>query len=685
MATSTVVGTCHHDCPDSCGWIATTENGVLVGLRGNPDHPYSAGELCPKVNRYIHRVNSEDRILTPLVRTGVKGSGEFRSSTWEEAIELVVKGTNAAAAEFGAESILPWQSAGTQGVIQESSLDRALFAKLASSRQVGNICGTTAGAGMALTYGDSHGADPLQVEHAKLVILWGTNTKLTNRHLWPYVERARKQGAKLIAIDPMRTITADAADQHIQPLPGTDVALMLGMMHVLIAEDLIDHEYVAQHADGFDDLARHVADLTPEWAAQQCGLSADEVRSLAVDYGTAQPAFIRTLIGSEHHQGGAMIYRTLACLPILTGSWRHIGGGVARSCGSVQEIDDVLTDVFDHPELADGANRRGLPQPQLGRSLTQLTDPPVKVLFVWGGNPLISMPNAGAVRRGLERDDLFTVVSEQFLTDTARYADVIFPAATQTENLDIVPSWGHLWLGWNEPATVPRGDAVPNTELWRRLATGFGFDDPELHYSDEELVDMALAPHVDRTELRTNGFVRISGTEPHMPYAEGGFATENGKAQLSNPAMELFDLPALPTYLVPSESTAAGATDEYPLQLLTPKKQLRFLNSTYSGLPGHGDREKGPFIELDPADANDRGLVEGNRARVFNDRGALELEIVLSDRLRPGLVSVPWGWWANAYGLDGSVVNDLTNDGDTDWGGGAAYGDTLVQVVALHP
>ncbi|NNC78631.1 MAG: molybdopterin-dependent oxidoreductase [Acidimicrobiales bacterium] len=676
---TTVLGTCHHDCPDTCGWIATAEDGVLIEVKGNPDHPYSDGQLCPKINRLVHRVNSDDRILTPLIRSGPKGTGQFRESSWEEALNLVVERTNAARAEFGGETILPWNSAGTQGHIQESSLDRALFTKLGSSRQTGSICGVATGAGMAMTYGGVHGADPLNVEHSDFVILWATNTKLTNRHLWPYVQKARERGAPIVVIDSMRTMTADAADIFIQPLPGTDVALMLAVMHVLIAENLIDHEYVNSHADGFGELAESVAEKTPEWGETQCGVAAEEIRQLARAYGGASAPFIRTLIGAEHHESGAMFYRTIACLPVLTGAWRHLGGGVARSCGSLQYVDDVSSSVFDHPHLGDGSPRRGLPQPQLGRSLTTLDDPPVSVLFVWGGNPLNSLPNAAATRRGLERDDLFTVVSEQMMTDTARYADVVFPAATQTENLDIVPSWGHLWLGYNEPATAPRGEAVANTELWRRLSRAFGFTEPELFLSDEELIDAALAPHVDRDALRRDGFVRISGTTDHLPYADGGFGTHNGKAQLANPLMETMGLPSLPTFYTPTESMG-NATAAYPLHLLTPKKQLRFLNTTYSGSAGHVDRERGPFLEMDAADAETRGLQAGDMARVFNDRGELELEVAITDRLRPGLVSVPWGFWAANYGSTGAVVNDLTNDGDTDWGGGAAYGDTLVDV-----
>lgn len=683
MTTIEVLGTCHHDCPDSCGWVATATDGVVTKVKGNPDHPYSAGELCPKINRLVSRVNSDDRILTPLIRAGEKGAGEFRVASWDEALALVVDRVRAAVDEFGGEAVYPWFSAGNQGLIQRSSVDRALFSKLGSSVQTGSVCGATMSAGVSSTYGRGFAADPLNLVHAELVVLWGTNTRLTNRHLWPYVEQARDRGAKVVVIDPLKTITADSADQHIQPLPGTDVALMLAVMHVLVAEDLVDLDYVGSHAEGYDELVAHVRDMTPEWAADQCGLDAAVIREFARAYGRAKPAFIRTLIGPEHHERGAMFYRTVSCLPVLTGSWRELGGGMAHSLSAWPGRRDLDDSVFDYEHLADGAPRRGLTQAQLGEWLTELNDPPVKALFAWNGNPLASMPNSAVTRRGLERDDLFTVVSEQFMTDTARYADVIFPAATQVENLDVVPSWGHLWLGWNEPATAPRGEAVANTELFRRLGTAFGFTESIFSTSDEDLIHMALGDHVDREELRSQGFVRVGETEDLMPYANGGFNTVSGRALLVNNELAAIDQPTLPTYIAANEGPGSGAAQAFPLVLATPKKQLRFLNTTYSGDPGHRDKEKGPFLELDEIDAAARGLADGDMARVFNDRAELRLEVRLSDRLRPGLASVPWGFWADAYDNDGLLVNDLTNDALTDWGGGAAYGDTLVEVATI--
>ncbi len=678
MATLQVLGTCHHDCPDSCGWIATAEDGALTRIRGNPEHPYSTGELCPKVNRFVHRVNDPDRLLTPLVRRGAKGDGSFRPASWDEALAIVADRLGEVRAKLGGEAILPWWSAGTQGMIQENSISRAFFAHLGSSRQTGSICGQAAAHGMAATYGAPLGADACALEHAELVILWGTNTRLTNRHLWPVVERARARGARLVVIDPIRTITADAADLFIQPLPGTDVALVLAMIQVILDEGLIDRDYVDRYATGFEELAAHVADSTPEWAAEQCGVDADTIRELARDYGRAEPAMIRCLIGAEHHDNGAMFFQAVSCLPVLTGSWRQQGGGVARSVGSWAELHDVNLAVFDEPGNRLGLSRRGLGQPQLGRHLTDTElEPPIAALVVWNGNPLVSMPRSGRIRAGLARDDLFTVVSEQFMTDTARYADVVLPATTQAEHLDVVPAWGHLWLGWNEPAIAPRGEAVPNTELFRRLARACGIDDPIFAATDAELIDMALGPAVDRDELRQRGFVRVSGTTDLMPYAEGGFHTPSGRAQLAGPVGD-DGAPMLPSFVTPREGAGRATADE--LVLVTPKRHVRFLNTSYSGLAGHAEREQPPALEMDAADAGDRGLADGDHAEVFNERGRLRLPVRISDRLRPGVVAVPWGWWSTEYGNDGLVVNDLTNDAATDRGGGAAYGDTLVRV-----
>ncbi len=684
-ATRIVLGTCHHDCPDSCGWEVSVENGVAVKLRGNSEHPFSQGELCPKVNRFLERVYSPDRILYPLARNGPKGSGEFRQISWDEALALVAERIHSVIDNFGGEAVMPWGSAGTQGLIQMNSLDRRFFAKIGSSRQVDSLCGATAKVGASLTLGSPLSSDPMDIEFSQLILLWGTNTRLANRHLWPFIEKARARGAKVVVIDPIRTMTAESADVFVQPLPGTDVALMLAMMHILIRDDLVDHDYLEKYTDGFDELSVQVTEWTPLRAAQVCGISVDDIESLARDYGTIRPSFIRTLIGAEHRQHGAMFFRTLSCLPMLVGAWREKGGGFARSVGSYAAVN-VDDSVFTVDSLSAGRERRPLSMNEIGQVLNdENLDPAVKALFVYNGNPLVTAPNAELIRQGLEREDLFTVVSEQFMTDTARYADVIFPACTQIEQVDVVPAWGHLYLGWNEKAIEPLGESVPNTELWRRLALAMGFSEPELFEDDESLIASALHD-VDLDQLRTTGFVRLSLPEDLLPYAQGGFATASGKAALINHSLPAVGMPALPTYEVGDEMQGGiNSQDMYPLSLMSPKTHVRFLNSSYSHLAHHCDAEGEMYCELDLSDAASRGIQDGDQVRVFNERGSLDVVAQVKSsggRVRSGLVLVPFGW-VGTRTKDMKTVNALTNDQAADFGGGVAFYDTMVQVEKI--
>ena len=675
-ATTTVHGVCHHDCPDSCGWSVTVQGGVAVKLRGNPEHPFSQGELCPKVNRYLDRVYSPDRILHPLRRTGPKGSGEFEQVTWDAALADIGARLTAIVAEHGGEAVLPYSSAGNQSVLALGGISARLFNLLGATRLVAALCGPTVGAGVSMTNGTGLCANPTDLEHSRLILIWGTNTKLTNRHLWPTIEAARSRGARLVVIDPLRTITAAEADWFLQPRPGTDVALMLAMMHVIIRDGLHDADYVEQHTFGFDELAIHVKDCTPQWAAAETGLAAADIEQLATEYATTRPAAIRTLIGAEHHEQGAMLYRTMACLPALTGAWRDLGGGLFRSVGSWQ---DQLVDwgALARPDLAPATPTRELNMSRLGEALLD-TDPPVRAMIVWGANPMVTVPNVEAIRRGMERDDLFTVVHEQFLTDTARYADYVLPAATQIESVDVTTAWGHLWLGWNEPAIEPPGEAVSNAEFFRRLAAAMGLDEPSLYDDDMTLLHQAL-PSVDLAALRRDRWLRVPFPESGTPWADGGFPTGSGKAEFASAPLEQLGLPRLPTYIPAAEGPTGALAQRYPLQLMTPKHHQRFLNSSYSQLPRHGGAEGGPFVELDPADAATRGLADGDLARVFNDRASLQLPVRISDRVRDGVVAIPWGWWRDQH-PDGAAVNSLTNDTLVTWGGGVAFFDTLVQV-----
>ena len=680
----TVHGTCHHDCPDSCGWTVTVETTpagpAAVKLRGRNDHPFSYGELCPKVNRFLDRVYSPDRVLHPLRRVGPKGSGEFEQVTWDEALRDIAERLNVIVAEHGGEAIMPFSDAGNQSILAREGLSNRFFNHLGASRLLRNICGPTVGAGVRMTNGNALGGDAADLEHSKLIVLWGTNTKLTNRHLWPVIERARTSGARVIVIDPIRTVTADDADWFIQPLPGTDIAMMLAMMHVVIRDGLHDRDWIEQYTLGFDELASQTGDTTPEWAAPLCGVPAVVIEELAREYASIRPAAIRTLIGAEHHENGGMFFRTLACLPALTGAWRVRGGGLFRSVGSWQD-QLVDAEALDRPDLLAGRDVRTFNMSRLGEILLHAA-PPVRAMVVWNSNPLVIVPNADAARDGMARNDLFTVVHEQFVTDTAKYADYVLPATTQIEATDVVPAWGHLWLGWNEAAIEPLGEAVSNSELFRRLAAAMGLTEPSLFHDDMTVLRAAL-PTVDIEALRRDGWLKVPFPESGTPWAEGGFPTPSGKVEFASSTLEQMGQPRLPTFVPPLEGPGGPNSHRFPLQLMTPKHHSRFLNSSYSDLPKHGPAEGGPFVELDAVDAAARGLKPGDIARVFNDRASLELPVKITTRLRPGLASIPWGWWRHHH-PDGHLANSLTNDTLTDWGGGVAFSDTLVEIAPAH-
>jgi anaerobic selenocysteine-containing dehydrogenase len=688
-AMRSVHGVCHHDCPDSCGWTVTVDDSgpapVAVKLRGNPDHPYSRGELCPKVNHFLARVHSPDRVLFPLRRTSAKGRGEFERISWDEALSEIAERLHGVIDDHGPEAVLPFSDAGNQSLVALAGLSGRFFHHLGASLLERAICGATAGVGLALTNGSKFGLDPLELVHSRLIILWGTNTRLTNRHLWPFIEEARSAGARLVVVDPIRTATAEAIDEgrgdrFVQPRPGTDVAMMLAMMHVLVRDGLVDHEWVAEHTVGYEQLVDHVAEWKPSVAAEICGVDADVIEELAREYGTIRPAAIRTLIGAEHHENGAMFFRTLACLPALVGAWRDRGGGLARSVGTYQDSVVDWASVA-RPDLLAGRTPRTVNMSRLGEALTtDALSPAVHALVVWNANPLVTVPHADAVRRGLERDDLFTVVHEQLLTDTARYADIVLPATTQIEQTDVVPAWGHLWLGWNEAAIPPLGEAVSNTELFRRLARAMGLTEPCLFDDDETILRDALGDDLVE-QLRTDGWVRVPYAADGRPWADGVFPTPSGKVELVNERLPSIGMPALPTYLPSRESLQGDAAllARYPLQLLTPKHHTRFLNSSYSPLPHHGPPEGTPFVELDATDATARGIADGDEVVVRNDRARLVLPARITNRLRPGVAAIPFGWWATQH-AGGTSANALTNDTLTDTGGGVAFSDTLVEV-----
>jgi anaerobic selenocysteine-containing dehydrogenase len=665
-------GACPHDCPDTCAWEVTVRDGVAEKLVGVKEHPFTRGGLCAKVSHYLERTYSPDRLLHPLVRTGPKGSGEYARASWDEALELIAERLQTIVAEHGGEAVLPYSFAGTQGLVQGASMDRRFFAHLGASRLERTICGQAAAAGQLEAAGTLVGLRPEDLAHSRLIVLWGTNTIVTNLHQWPIVQAARKAGARVVVIDPLRTRTAASADWHVRPLPGTDAALALGLMNVIVAEGLVDGDYVERYTEGFDQLEGELRAWPPARAAEVTGVPAAEIVALAREYATTRPAAIRRLIGIEHHLEGARMVRTIACLPALVGAWRDRGGGILgpTAWAAWSPLDQ---DALAGPQPP----TRAVNMIRLGHALTEL-EPAVHALVVYNSNPATTAADSGKVARGLAREDLFTVVLEHFMTDTARYADVVLPATTQVEHVDLVPSWGHTYITYNRAAIAPVGEALPNTEIFRRLAARMGFDETAFADSDEDLVRAAVAgarwpmAGVDYDELRAVGWVRADLPDDFRPFAEGNFGTPSGRLRLWSD-----DLP-------PGFDPPPG--DDGPLQLMTAKSAHHFLNSTYANLPRHLAGEGEPLLDLHPDDAAERGIGDGDVVRVHNARGEVTARARVGDVVGRGVVALPSGWWGSRS-PGGTAANELTTDELTDRGRGGAFHSARVEVerVASAP
>jgi anaerobic selenocysteine-containing dehydrogenase len=656
-----------------------------VTLRGAADHPITRGGLCAKVSHFLERVYHPDRVLYPLKRTGPKGAGEFTRVSWDEALSDVAARLNRIIDTTGPEAILPYSFAGSQGLLEYCSLDRRFASVVGTSRLERSLCGDTASAGLAVTQGNAKGIDPLDLAHSRFIVLWGTNTMTNNLHLWPVIRKAQSAGAKIVVIDPLVTKTAAAADWHIRPFPGSDGALALGMMHVIVREQLHDLDYIRSHTKGFEALAARLSDYSPERVSALTGISEDEINRFAIAYATSAPAAIRLMIGLEHHENGAMMFRTIACLPALIGAWKLRGGGLVRSTFAV--LGEMLNfDKLMRPDLA-RSESRVFNMARLGAILNDSAlDPKVDALLVYNCNPAVIAPNAASVRRGLEREDLLTVVLDQFVTDTAKYADYVFPASTEIEKLDIVPSWGFLNIALNRPAIEPLGESVSNTEFFRRLSKAMGLAEPSLFDDDETLIrDVLDVEHpwmrdVTFESLSENGWRRVGVPDGWLPFKDGGFTTASGKLEFHSESLEAAGFDPLPEFTPPEESPMGDPAlfARYPLILIT-KKSSHFLNTSYSNMARHRRSEEPCSIDICPEDAEQRGISDGDTVEVFNDRGKISVTAKVSDRVRPGLISMPFAWPAQGERNSG-VANMLTNDLLSDWGGGAAFHDTLVEV-----
>ncbi len=682
-----VRGACPHDCPDTCATLVTVENGRAVRIAGDPDHPFTQGFLCAKVNRYLERTYHHERLLQPLRRSGPKGSGQFDAISWDDALDEVARRlSEIAASPDGPQAILPYSYAGTMGYVQGSSVDRRLFHALGASLLDRTICSTCGGEGMRMTVGANIGADGEGIRESDLVLLWGTNTLTSNPHLWPFIVNARERGARVLAIDPVRTRTAEQCDEWLGIRPGTDAALALAMMHVVFAEGRQDQDYLERYALGWEALRERVAQWPPERAAPITGLSAERIRALGSEYGRSRACFIRVNYGLQRHAGGGMAVRTIACLPAVTGHWRRFGGGVQLSTSANFKFNK---DALQRPDLAPPV--RTINMIRLGEALTTpnagVGGPPVRALVVYNTNPAAVAPDRNAVLRGLAREDLFTVVLEHFPTDTVDWADIVLPATTQLEHWDVHFSYGHNYATLNRPAIDPLGECKPNSEIFRLIGRRMGLD-PALFADDAvALIQQSLATSeptmrgVTFDRLMQDGWARLNLPTPFIPYAEGGFHTPSGKCEFYSQRMADMGLDPLPTYTPPRElpETAPELARKYPLSLISSPRHY-FLNTTFvnvASLRKHAE----PELVMHPFDAERRALGNGVRVVVHNERGHFTATLRVSDSVREGVVWAPSIWWAK-YASDRQNANAVTSQHETDLGRGPVFYDCLVEVGA---
>ena len=683
-----VRGACPHDCPDTCAMLVTVENGRAVRVQGDPEHPFTQGFLCAKVNRYVERTYHRDRLLTPLRRVGPKGSGRFESVSWDEALDEIATRLGAiAASPDGPQAILPYSYAGTMGMVQGSSVDRRFFHALGASKLDRTICSMAGTVGMRMTVGANIGADAEGIPESDLVLLWGTNTLTSNPHLWPFVLRARERGTRVIAIDPIRTRTAAQCDEWIGIRPGTDAALALSMMHVIFERGLEDRDYLARHTLGENELRSRVCEWPPERAASVTGVPAEVITTLAERYGQARAAFVRVNYGLQRHYGGGMAVRTIACLPAVTGHWRRPGGGVQLSTSANFTFNKAS---LERPDISPPV--RTINMIRLGEALTRpdagVGGPPVKALVVYNSNPAAVAPERSEVLRGLARDDLFTVVLEHFQTDTADWADIVLPATTQLEHWDVHLAYGHHYLSLNRPSIAPLGESKPNSEIFRLLGRRMGLAPAELFEDDDEtLIRQALASNapalagITFEALLERGWMRLSLPTPYLPFAEGKFPTPSGKCEFHSDRMAQMGLDPLPAFTPPREFPEAvpELAARYPLTLVSSPAH-QFLNSTFVNVDTLRRGAREPECLLHPADAERRGISVGERVVVHNDRGSFTAIARIEDSIREGVVWAPSIWWGK-YAADGRNANHTTSQLETDMGHGPVFYDNLVEVA----
>ena len=702
---------CPHDCPDACGVLITVEDGRATKIQGDPAHPVTRGFLCAKVAKYLDRVYSPDRVLYPMRRVRPKGpsgagtQSAFQRISWDEALDEITAKFKSVIADFGSEAILPYSYGGTLGKLGFGSMDRRFFHRIGASQLARTICSEAGGAGVRSVYGVNMGTEPEQFRQSKYIIAWAANIHGNNVHLWPFIEEARRNGAKFVVIDPYRTRTAACADWHIPINPGTDVALALGMMHVIISENLHDRDYIAQHTEGFDELRAKVQDYPPEKVAGWTGISASHIQKLAREYATVRPAAIRMNYGVQRSQNGGMAARTIAMLPCITGSWKEVGGGFQLSTSAAYGLNNAALERTDLMQVSLGREARTINMVELNTALNDVNDPPVKALFVYNANPAAVCPNHNEVIRGLMRPDLFTVVHEQFFTDTTDYADIVLPATTFFEHKELQGAYGHYYLQMSNQAIEPLGECRSNVELFRGLAAKMGLEEECFRDSVDDMIEQALdSPNpwltgLTRERLEQEGHVRLNfgtpisaphggpgGPPPHdppfLPFANGGFRTPSGKALLYNESLKTQGLDPVAEFTPPDESRHVPKAKEFPLELLA-RKADNFLNSTFTNLPSLQAMERTGLLEMHSSDAQVRGINDGDTVRVFNSRGEIPLKAKVNGNVSPGVVAARLNW---AKLTPGNInINVLTSEKLSDLGNSATFYSVLVEVELFRP
>lgn len=689
--TETRRAVCPFDCPDTCSMLVTVEDDRVVRVAGDLDHPFTDGFLCHKVSRYPERVNHPDRLMFPMRRVGAKGTGEFERISWDAALdEIADRFRTIANGSHGPQAILPYSYCGTMGKIQGEGLDRRFFHRLGASLLDRTICATAGVAGISYTLGSSRGMNPEAIVDSRYIINWGSNTAVTNSHLWAKMVQARKAGAKIVTIDPFRSPTAERSDWHLAPKPGTDAALALGMMHILFRDGRQDDDYLQSACIGADELRdRVLAEYGPDRVAAITGIDVADIEQLAHEYAEMPPAAIRVNYGASRHAGGGMAVRTIACLPAITGAWRHRAGGVILSTSALFPFN---LQGLQRPDLIP-AGTRTVNMTQLAEALHgELCGPPVEALYVYCSNPASVCPDQSRVVEGLKREDLFTVVHEQFPTDTAAYADIVLPATTQFEHLDLHHAYGHSWVQLNRPCVSPPGECRSNTDVFRGLAQRLDFEPELFEVSDEELARETLWENQDSTPRALNGITVDSLTiegplrlrvSDKPPFAEGGFPTSSGKCELFSQALADAGHDPLPTWTPPAENSdsAPELASQFPLQMLSPPSR-HFINSTFVETDSLRKSEGEPQLLISPDDAAQRGISDGSRVSIWNERGRFEARTSVTDSVRPGVVVAPGIWWRR-YAGDKANANLTTSTRLTDFGRGATFFDNLVEVELL--